>query len=321
VDDASVRADSAAARAEGHPFVSDAQLMLPSEPQRRLSRVATNADPEVVSRSYRQVIGQTLLHGRWFDASDDARERPVAVLNARLAHALWSDADPVGKTIRLGARGSVITIIGVASDVKTLTVDEQSPGALPVVYLNDMQAMGWSDEVFVRTITGASTHKGIFAPAVRAIDPERPAPTPSLLEDESTDIATTLRPESRLLGGFAIVAFALALIGIYGVTAYAVAQRTREVGIRVALGARASDVVLGMMRDGTRYVIVGLGIGVTLALGVSRVVESQLEGVAAFDPAVYLLATIGCGAVALLACYIPSRRAARVDPIVALRSE
>jgi ABC-type antimicrobial peptide transport system permease subunit len=245
----------------------------------------------------------------------------VAVVNATLAEALWPGRSPIGRRLRFGGPGDGgrwLTVVGVVGDVKQLGLNDPPIGQLHV----PLGAVGAEQfGVVVRTRGDAAA----LAPALRQALAEE---APGVGAVDVTPMLTVLRtvhwqPKvfGGLFGAFGLAALLLAVVGVYGMTAYAVAQRTREIGVRVALGAGARDVVALTARRGLALMGVGLAAGLALTLAAGGVFRTILFGVTPSDPAVLLGAPLLLGAVGLLATWLPARRAARVDPMVALRAE
>jgi len=283
-----------------------------------------NADESqflVVSRSaiagdYFRAMNVPLRRGRVFAESDNlAGAPPVIILSEMLAHALFGDRDPIGQ--RVVVQDGSREVVGIVGDVheRSLETAGESHFYLP------NRGEPWTPTVIVRT-TGSA--EGILNPireAIVSIDPDQPLANLGRLEE---DIARTLRGRRAMLGlvsTFALGALFLACLGVYGMMAFTVTQREREVGIRMALGASLSGVVKMVFREGMRPALIGLGAGLLAAIAGARTIESLLFEVTAYDPAVFVGIAGSLSAVAALACWLPARRAARVDPLVALRAE
>jgi putative ABC transport system permease protein len=261
-----------------------------------------------------------ILEGRGFTADDRAGQPPVTVINTRLARRLWPDESAVGKTLPgvsgPGAPGP--TVIGVVGDIHggSLSDDVEPELFLPLAQ-SQASLQAW---VAMRGRQAGSLITAV-RDAVRAIDPEQPIAEIASLQQMIAQDQSARRLNTTLVTFFALLAVALAMIGIYGVTAYAVSQRTREFGVRVALGASPSDVVRLVVRENAGLVGAGIVAGVAIALLTSRILSSLLFGVGRTDIATFAGTAVLLALVAFAATFIPARRATRVDPVVALRTE
>jgi putative ABC transport system permease protein len=274
------------------------------------------------SPGYFSTVGIPLLDGRLFDAADRPDSPPVAVIGTALARRYWPDRSPLGQRITFDdpsdPSATWRTIVGVVGDVRQETLEAP---AYPQIYLPLAQNPVRSVVVVAR----AGGDPLALLPALRRHTGELDSTLPlsEVATMEQVVAATLARPRVNavLLGGFALVALALAAIGIYGVISYGVIQRTRELGIRTALGADSARLLRLVLRQGMAPVLLGVAIGAAGALAGGRVLTSLLFGVGAADPAAFLAVTVFLLAVALLASWLPARRAACADPMVALRSE
>jgi putative ABC transport system permease protein len=279
--------------------------------------------PEALSAAatpgYFATLRIPLLRGREFGAADRPGAPPVAIVNRVLAERAWPGEDPIGKRFRFGPNDSTwLTVVGVAREVKYHKLNDED---LPQLYLAHAQSPWRTLSIVVRTAGDPASLTPAVRQAVRSIDPDLP-----LTRVQTMREVVRLRMfESRIYGGmfavFALVALLLASVGLYGVMSYTVAQRTHEMGVRIALGALPGDVIRLMVARGARLTAVGLAIGVPAAFGLARVLRGALYGVSASDPATFAAIVALLSTVALLASYLPARRAARVEPMVALRSE
>jgi putative ABC transport system permease protein len=273
-----------------------------------------------VTAGYLQTIGGTLLVGRLLEDRDVETSQQVVVVNEFLAQRHWPGQDPIGKRLRLGdARGVWRTVVGVVKDVRErgLLLDMKPAAYVPVNQVNRPGA----DYLVVRTAQEPESVKNAIQQTVWSVDSEQPVAmirTMDQLMEEN--VADRSRPMT-LLGIFAGLALLLACIGVYGVLAYSVAQRTREIGVRMALGAKPRDVTRMILGRGLRLSLVGLAAGGALAIGLSALLRSLLVGVSLAAPGIYAGTAGALVLVALAACVIPAQRAARVDPVVALRDE
>jgi predicted permease len=278
----------------------------------------------VVSPYYFATMGIPVRLGRSFAAEDRAGAPRVAVISSRFAKALWPDADPIGRVFPLGGpRGpsGPVTVIGVVDDLRSGTLEE--PGTRPALYLSSAQEDG-QDQMWIvaRSRTGSPLKlAGAIRDAVRLADPEQPIGDLVTMEQLIGRQTAARRFTTTLLGVFALLAVGLALVGIYGVTSYAVAQRQRELGIRLALGARPGDVVRLLVNEGLMRVAIGVGLGIGVALIATRTLASLLFGVSPQDGTTLVATVALLGGVGLGATWLPARRAARADPMVTLRAE
>lgn len=267
------------------------------------------------------VMGMRLIRGRLFNERDIAGSTKIAVVNVSMALQFWGSTDVVGKRIGFGGpKGQTkwIEVAGVVADVR-----EVSPTLVPqpLYYLPIFQNPMKNYELVVRTSGNPDALGGAVSRAVWDFAKDQPITNVSTVEHTIAVQTGDSRLQAVLLNVFAGIGLALALLGVYGVVAYSVARRTREIGIRVALGARRGQVLRMVIRQGFVLAVIGVAIGVGAGLGLSRVMAGQLYGVEPTDPATYIGGGTLVIIVACLACYVPARRAMRVDPMVALRHE
>jgi predicted permease len=272
----------------------------------------------VVGPRYFETMEIPLVRGRGFTDADRPGAPAVVVVNEAFAKRFWGDADPIGKRIsRNGESGPWIEVVGLARDGKYVSITE-SPR--PFVYYPQLQM---PDGIIMHVRTTGDPHR-LLAAARRELGTVAPTwmiERPRTLED---DLGASLLPQriaAGLLGAFGMVALLLAAVGLYGVVAFAVAQRTREIGIRVALGAQGGEVLKLMLRQGMTLAGIGLLVGIPLAFAVARLLSGFLVGAGAADPVVFVGAAGLLAMVTLIASYVPARRASKVDPMAALRSQ
>jgi putative ABC transport system permease protein len=279
-------------------------------------------DYRVISPGYFRAIGASLLKGRELAERDDGQAPVAVVINEALANRFWPNEDPLGKRVSVEiAQPISCEVVGVIKEIK-----EFGPSAppTPVIYGSYLQHP-WMNmetrELVVRTATDPLQLADAVRGEVRALDKEVAAYNVTRLEELLAGATAQSRFSLILLGLFAGVALALAIAGLYGVVAYSVSQRTHEIGIRVALGAQAGDVLKLVVGQGMKLAVFGVGIGLLASLALARLMKNLLFGVSVTDPLTLTGIAVLLTAVALLACYIPARRATKVDPIVALRYE
>ena len=276
---------------------------------------------DVASGGFFAAAGIEIVAGRGFEPADGPDGVPVAVVNETFARLFFPGDDPVGERFTWGspdADATWATIIGVARDARRAGLDQPvRPSAfVPAAQFPDSRV-----DVLVRSAGDPLALADGVRAAVHAIDGQLPLTRVRTLEQAMADSLAQRRFVAGLLGVFAASALALAAVGIFGVMAYVVGQRTREIGIRVALGAPRASVLRGVLGEGMAHATVGLGLGVLGSLALTRYVRTQLVGLEPTDPGTFVAATLVLMAVAVLACVVPARRAAGVDPLVALREE
>jgi putative ABC transport system permease protein len=279
-----------------------------------------NADFCVASDGYFQVLGIPLIRGRIFDERDGANSPHVAVISASLARNRWPNQDPIGHTIEFGNMDGdlrLLTIVGIVGDTHEYGLDAPPR---PTVYVNLLQRPRAA--ITVTMLSDADTR--LVSSAARGIledlNPEIPARFRTFSQVYSASLGSR-RFNLILVGFFGIVALLLATAGVFGVMAYSVSRRTREIGVRVALGAGSSDVLRMILNQGLRTIFIGVALGIAGSLALTHTVESLLFGVTATDPLTFGGVTLLLVGAALLACFIPARRATKVDPMIALRYE
>jgi len=279
------------------------------------------ANFRLASPGYFAAMGIPVLRGRTFDRSDQPNSPHAALISESMAGKYWPNENPIGQTIQFGNMDGdlrLLHVVGVVGDVHDRGVDA---AISPTVYANSLQRPPSSSvTVVVRGRIAPSALVPSMRQVVRSLDPQLPVNFRTLDQVLSSSLDQR-RFSLVIFGVFGTVALLLAAMGIYGVTSYAVAQRTQEIGIRMALGARMSDVLKLVLRSGMSLALMGAAIGVAGAFAATRVMSSLLFGVAPTDLTTFTAVALVLIAVAFIACYIPARRATKVDPLVALRYE
>jgi predicted permease len=271
----------------------------------------------VATPDYFRSLGIPLLRGRVIAEGDVFEAPPVAVIDNEMAQRFWPGNDPIGAKINLGGRAR--TVVGIVGAVKHYGLDADLS---PTLYLPQMQEPNTrAMTLVVRTTGNPSGVAAAIRTAVKAVDPDQPVARIRSMDSIVAGSVSNRRLLSSGLGGFAVLALGLVAIGLYGVVSLSVARRTQEIGIRMALGARMPQVLLLTIRRGMGLALAGLSIGVVAALALSRVMTSLLYEVKPTDPPTFAGVAGLLLAVACLACYLPARRAARIDPMEALRYE
>jgi putative ABC transport system permease protein len=307
--------------------------------EHRMYRIET-ASGEILSKNavaqswitgrYLEAVGVDVVRGRSLTPEDRAGARPVIVVSESLARRVWPGQEPLGRRLRLGGGDAPwLSVVGVVRDVKegplqnvamdhTYTTLEQADDR---DVADTIQRQLRSLNVVLRAAGEPSALAGSVRLVLREIDPELALARVRTLEDDVRAVTAPQRASAYVLALFGGAAVLLAAVGIYGVLAYAVGQQTREIGVRMAMGARAGDVLRMVGASGLRLAGTGMALGLAGALAVTRLLTSFLHGVTPTDPVTFAAVGLVLSAVALLACYAPARRATRIDPLVALRDE
>ena len=276
-----------------------------------------------VSPDYFRAMGIPLQRGRFFEARDSADSQAVVVINRRLAHQFWPNEDPTGKRLKVGPLDSPskwLTVVGVVGDVRqTSLYDEKMEFYVP--YAQEPRGFMAPRDLVLRTRGDTSSIAAAVRQAVWAVDKDQPVSNIRTMDQVFAAAIARERFQALLLGLFAALALVLACVGLYGVISYAVAQRTHEIGVRMALGAQSQDVLKLVLRQGMLLTLIGLVVGVAAGFAATRVLSDMLYGVTSKDPLTFVVAPVLLLLVAFLACYIPARRATRIDPLTALRYE
>jgi putative ABC transport system permease protein len=283
-------------------------------------------DFHMVSPGYASTLGITLLRGRTFTDADNETGAAVGMINAKLAQQYFPNQDPIGTRFMFGDLADAtakdppkwITIVGVVGDTKLYGLG--NPSRLEV-YIPYRQSSAGDMILLVKSKMDATALVGSIRGVVASIDKDQPIDSIATMNDLRSRSMSGRQTTLILLGAFSALALALAAIGIYGVISYTVAQRTRELGVRLALGAQRGHILGLVLGQGARLAVIGLALGSVAAAGLSGALRSLLFATSPLDPLTFLGVALVLGAVSLVACYIPARRAMRVDPLVALRYE
>ena len=271
-----------------------------------------------VSPDYFRAMGIPLIKGRFFDERDVRGAPEVTIVDDKLANRFWPGQDPIGKRMRRGSDGPWRTIVGVVADTKEYEVD----GEPPITAFYPVQQLGVASRyIVIKTKSDAAPLASAVTREVQALDADLPVYDVNTMDERLADSFARRRFSMFMLAVFAACASLIAAIGIYGVVSFWVSQRTRELGIRAALGARQTDLMQLVIRQAIVLVVVGIAVGLVAAFGLTRVMSSLLFGVSATDAVTFALLAVVLGVVALVATYVPARRAAGVPPIVALRHD
>lgn len=283
-----------------------------------------SSDFRSVTPEYFRTMGIPLLHGRFFTDADSSNSAKVVIINQEFAREKFPHTNPIGQSLTQGGN-EMLEIVGVVGDVRTF-VGSPAPATFFIPLAQDagniQEFQAWFPvSIVVRTAQPPLTLSHAVESAVHDADPNLPIGHIQSMEQILSTSLAFQRFSMILMSIFAALALILAAIGTYGVMAYSIAQRTHEIGIRMALGARPRDVLRMVVGQGMTLAAIGLAIGIAGALAATRLLASQLYGVTASDPAILVIVAALLAIVALFACWIPARRAARVDPLVALRYE
>lgn len=279
------------------------------------------ADRRRVSADYFRAMGIPLVKGRYFTEADNRTATPVAIISESLARRFFPGEDPVGKRIKNGGPTSTrpwLSIVGVVKDVKQLALEAE---ARPQMYMPYLQNTWTSMSMVMRSASDLAGLAAAARSAVWEVDKEQPVTDVKSMEQYFSASIAQRRFNMILLGIFAGIALILAAVGIYGVMSYSVTERAQEIGIRMALGAKQTDVLAMVVKQGMGPAIAGIVVGLGAALALTRLMSSLLYGVSATDPITFTAVSLALAGVALGASFVPARRAAKVDPMIALRRE
>jgi putative ABC transport system permease protein len=273
----------------------------------------------IVSANYFKTMQIPILEGRDFDDRDQPKTQRVVIVNQKMAEMLWPGESPVGKRIQIGVEGpSLWEVVGVVKTGKYRTLAEDPK---PFFYYAMGQLRPRPMAMVVRASVDPRSLVGAVRSQVQAIDHRVPLSGVKTMDEHKTYALWAPNMAASFSVAFAVVAILLSAVGLYSVMAYVVSQRTREVGIRMALGANRADVMKMITRQGMRLAAIGVVIGLLLSLALAQVLSSLLIGISGYDVTTFVLVPVLLSVVALVACYLPARRATKVDPLVALRYE
>ncbi|HEX8088994.1 MAG TPA: FtsX-like permease family protein, partial [Blastocatellia bacterium] len=277
----------------------------------------------VISPDYFQTLGIPLVKGRTFTEADDLASQPVIIINQNMANTMWPGEDPVGRRMTVGVplpgeTPEYTTVVGVVGNVKHTTLSGETGMQM---YQPAFQAPARNLTFILRTAVEPMSVVESARGAIASLDPTLPISNVKTMERIIYDSVAPFRFNLYLLGLFAVVAMILTMIGVYGVMSYSVTQRTQEIGIRMALGARPSEVRALILKQGFILSSIGLAIGLAASFFLTRFMSSLLYGVSATDPITFAAVALFLAAVALAASYVPARKATRIEPLIALRYE
>jgi putative ABC transport system permease protein len=276
------------------------------------------ADIRQVNPDYFRTMGIPLRSGRIFDETD--RSRRLALVSAKTAESLWPGQNVIGKRFRVGGGDDspLIEVAGIVGDVRSVSLNK---GPSLTVYLPYWQRFYSQASLAVKTVRDPVGASSGIRMAIRQMDPDMPVPGFRTMQSIVTESVAERRFQMRLVLLFAVIATLLAILGIYGVVSYSVAQRTNEMGIRIALGAQPGGITRMLLRQGLLPVATGVAVGVVASIALGRVLRSLLFGVGAADPITICAVVSLLAGVAAAATWLPAHRATRVDPVTALRYE
>jgi putative ABC transport system permease protein len=269
-----------------------------------------------VNRQYFESLRIPLLRGRNFTEQEVSQGAKVIIISDLLARQTFPNEDPIGKRLVMSFGNQAFEIIGIVGDIRHRALESEPR---PAMYMPTYQR--GSMNVVIRTKGDPATLAAAARKEVQGIDPDQPVAEVKTMDQWLATAVAAPRYRTSLIALFALVALILACTGIYGVMSYSVTQRTHEIGVRMALGARRFDVLKLVVRQGMALVVAGVLIGVAAAVGLTRVMSSMLFEVTAKDPFTFVTVALVLTVVAFIACYLPARRATKVDPLVALRYE
>jgi predicted permease len=284
------------------------------------AKASPHGNQRDVDDDYFATMKIPLLQGRAFGPGDHAEAAPVVIIDQLLAEKYFKDASPLGQRLNRGDGQPWATVVGVVPAIKHGNLRDV-PGKETLYWPLRQSNTPFGSLLLRGPNVGAPETAAALRAALAKVDPEQPLFNLMLMEDRIALSLDNQRAPMHLIGAFAALALLLSAIGIYAVLAFSVSQRTGELGVRMAIGAGKREILGLVLRHGARLVAVGLGIGLVFAIGLGQVAKTQLFGVSPYDPLTFLVVPPLLAAIALVACWLPARRAARIDPLVALRYE
>jgi putative ABC transport system permease protein len=269
---------------------------------------------------YFQTMGISIRRGRGFDPTDGPTAPPVAIINEAAARTLFADTDPLGQRVRIGSapEGPWMTIVGVIGDIRHRGLEEEPRPELYITYLQNPPVAPF---IVLRTTSDPALLADTVRAELRRIDKNIPLYDMRTMSTLRSDTVSTRRFILLIVAAFGVLALGLAAIGVYGVMSLIVSERTREVGVRLALGAEPSQLLTMVVGQATKLAAIGVAIGVAAALALAPLLDSQLYGVASIDPLTFITVPVALLLIAALAAAVPARKAMRIDPLTALRIE
>jgi putative ABC transport system permease protein len=284
---------------------------------------------DVVSSDYFRVMGIPLMSGRWFTKANESGSSPVAIITAASAQKFWPGQNAVGKHVRFAGDKEWRTVVGVIADVRAYDLQRNIPEWIQGMIYAPYSAKASSEDgrvpaemtIAVQTASDDSQVAAMLRGIVTALNPEVPVSEVKTMRTVVSEAVSTPASTMSLFVTFAGLALVLGIVGIYGVLSFLVSKRTREIGVRMALGAQQRHVLWLILKEGAKFSLVGIGLGLAGAFVVTRWLASELYGVGPADGLTYAGVALVMTLVTMLACYIPARRAMSVDPLVALRFE
>jgi predicted permease len=286
--------------------------------------MAYDANHREVSTNYHKAMNIALRQGRYFDSTDNETSMPVAIINETMARQYWPAQNALGRRFKIGGLEEDtpwLQIVGIVADVRQMGLDEPVKAEMYLPFQQDPNPWYAPRDLVIRTAGETSSLVGSVRGIVHEVDPDQPISNVATMAEVLGTEAAQRRMGMIMLVAFAGLALLLASLGIYGVLAYFVTQHTNEIGVRMALGANQRNILGLVLKKGMGLTLVGVGIGLFASFVLTRLMSSLLFGVKAFDPLTFVVVPLLLAAVALVACFIPARRAAKVDPMIALRYE